>query len=281
MGRGRGLRPVPRARRRGLPRRSAGTTGSAFVVEAGDFVGELGMLMGQPAFLAGVAMADTTLLRVRVQGPAAAHGDLHGTERRVAVRVRCPAAAADPSRARVASSSPATTIATCIGCRSSPSAITCPIGRCCARTRPRGPRSRRRVRSRSTGTAVVAGRGRVLTRADDARAGRCRRTRPLRAARPGAMRSADRRRRAGGPGRRRLRSLRRARCRARRGRRPGRAGGHVVADRELPRLPPRDRRRRAGPVGDAAGGQVRGTARLASVGDRAVARPGRVPGPAR
>ena len=37
------------------------------VVEAGDFVGELGMLMRQPAFLAGVALADTTLLRVRVE----------------------------------------------------------------------------------------------------------------------------------------------------------------------------------------------------------------------
>ncbi|MET0769264.1 MAG: FAD-dependent oxidoreductase [Solirubrobacteraceae bacterium] len=38
----------------------------SFVIEAGDFVAELGMLMGQPAFLAGVAMAGTTLLRVRV-----------------------------------------------------------------------------------------------------------------------------------------------------------------------------------------------------------------------
>jgi thioredoxin reductase (NADPH) len=37
------------------------------VVEPGDFVGELGMLMGQPAFLAGVSMAESTLLRVRVE----------------------------------------------------------------------------------------------------------------------------------------------------------------------------------------------------------------------
>jgi thioredoxin reductase (NADPH) len=39
----------------------------AFVIEEGDFVGELGMLMGQRAFLPGVAMEGTTLLRVRVQ----------------------------------------------------------------------------------------------------------------------------------------------------------------------------------------------------------------------
>ena len=37
-----------------------------FVVEAGDFVGELGMLMGQRAFLPGVAMEGTELLHVRV-----------------------------------------------------------------------------------------------------------------------------------------------------------------------------------------------------------------------
>ena len=37
-----------------------------FVVEEGDFVGELGMLMGQRAFLPGVAAEDTSLLRVPV-----------------------------------------------------------------------------------------------------------------------------------------------------------------------------------------------------------------------
>jgi thioredoxin reductase (NADPH) len=38
-----------------------------FVVEEGDFVGELGMLMGQRAFLPGVAMEGTAVLRVRVE----------------------------------------------------------------------------------------------------------------------------------------------------------------------------------------------------------------------
>ena len=118
---------------------------------------------------------------------------------------------------------------------------------------------------------MVTGRGRILTEPT---------TRELATAigldlcgllRPGPLRSADRRRRPGGPGRRRLRRLRRTRRRHRRGCRSGRAGRHVVADRELPRLPTRDLRQRAGPVGDAAGGQVRGTAGLASLGDRAVA----------
>ena len=36
----------------------------AVVVETGDFVGELGMLMAQPAFLGGIAMENSTLLRV-------------------------------------------------------------------------------------------------------------------------------------------------------------------------------------------------------------------------
>ena len=38
-----------------------------FVIEAGDFVGELGMLMGHRSFFQGVAMAETTILRVRVE----------------------------------------------------------------------------------------------------------------------------------------------------------------------------------------------------------------------
>jgi thioredoxin reductase (NADPH) len=38
-----------------------------FVIEAGDFVGELGMLMGQRAFFQGVAVKDTAILRVRVE----------------------------------------------------------------------------------------------------------------------------------------------------------------------------------------------------------------------
>ena len=38
-----------------------------FVIEEGDFVGELGMLMGQRAFFQGVAMAETSILRVGVE----------------------------------------------------------------------------------------------------------------------------------------------------------------------------------------------------------------------
>jgi thioredoxin reductase (NADPH) len=37
------------------------------VIEEGDFVGELGMLMGQRAFLGGVAMEEIAVLRVRVE----------------------------------------------------------------------------------------------------------------------------------------------------------------------------------------------------------------------
>jgi len=38
-----------------------------FVIEEGDFVGELGMLMGQRAFFSGVAMEETAVVRVRVE----------------------------------------------------------------------------------------------------------------------------------------------------------------------------------------------------------------------
>lgn len=38
-----------------------------FVIEEGDFVAELGMLMGQRAFFSGVAMEDTVVVRVRVE----------------------------------------------------------------------------------------------------------------------------------------------------------------------------------------------------------------------
>ena len=48
-----------------------------FVIEEGDFVGELGMLMGQRAFLPGVAMEETAVLRVRVE-ELRRRGDLGG-----------------------------------------------------------------------------------------------------------------------------------------------------------------------------------------------------------
>jgi thioredoxin reductase (NADPH) len=57
-----------------------------FVIEEGDFVGELGMLMGQRAFLPGVAMEETAVLRVPVE-QLPARGDLGGAERCPALRV--------------------------------------------------------------------------------------------------------------------------------------------------------------------------------------------------
>lgn len=83
-----------------------------FVIEEGDFVGELGMLMGQRAFLPGVAMEETAVLRVRVEELTA----------------------------------------TCTGFRSLPSATSSRTGRCCAQTRRLGqtwrrpPRCLRRAR---------------------------------------------------------------------------------------------------------------------------------------
>jgi hypothetical protein len=83
-----------------------------FIIEEGDFVGELGMLIGQRAFLSGVAMDATALLRVRVQ-------------------VSC---------------SPETTTATCIGFRSLPSATSSRTGLCGVRTHPLGQSSPRPAR---------------------------------------------------------------------------------------------------------------------------------------
>jgi hypothetical protein len=63
-----------------------------FVIEEGDFVGELGMLMGQRAFLPGVAMEETAVLRVRVEELRRLVEISGGAKRRPALRVRRPAA---------------------------------------------------------------------------------------------------------------------------------------------------------------------------------------------
>ena len=116
-----------------------------FVVEEGDFVGELGMLMGQRAFLPGVAMDGTTLLRVRVE------------ELRRLVEISGELSdvllAALDARRRLLKRlgegglvlAGTTTIATCTGCGTSPSATRSRTGRCCAPIPRRGRSWPRRV----------------------------------------------------------------------------------------------------------------------------------------
>ena len=79
----------------------------------------------------------------------------------------------------------------------------------------------------------------------------------------------------GGPVRRRLRRLGGPGHRGPRRRRHGRPGRHVIADRELPRLPVRHLRRRARRAGRHPGPQVRRPVRRARRGHRP--RPGRRP----
>ena len=71
------------------------------------------------------------------------------------------------------------------------------------------------------------------------------------------VRRRDRRRRPGRPRRRGLRRVRGPADDRRRARGAGRAGRHLVADRELPRLPERHLRRRAGQPRAAAGAAAR------------------------
>jgi thioredoxin reductase (NADPH) len=122
-----------------------------FVIEEGDFVGELGMLMGQRAFLPGVAVEGTAVLRVPVEELrrlVEISGELSDVllsafdaRRRMLARM-----------ARAVSCSLATTTATCTGSRSSQSATSCRTGQCCVRTRRPGqswrkaPHYLRRVR---------------------------------------------------------------------------------------------------------------------------------------
>ena len=66
-----------------------------FVIEAGDFVGELGMLMGQRASFQGVALEGDHDPAGSGRGTAPAGGDLGRAERCRAVRSGCPAALPD------------------------------------------------------------------------------------------------------------------------------------------------------------------------------------------
>ena len=226
--------------------------------------------MGQPAFLAGIAAADTTLLRVRItdlrrlMASATELSDVllsaFDARRRLLTRLGEGGLVfvgdEDRDMHRLQEFAERNHVPYRTVLRSDTSAWA-EVAATCALP--------------DTGTGVVTGRGRILTqptmrelaavvgldlsdlpdrarcepshrRRRPGRPGRRRRSRPQRADRPGALRPPDPRRRPGRTGGCRLWSLRGTRRHPRRGRRPGRAGRHVVADRELPRLPARDSR---------------------------------------
>ena len=123
---------------------TAETTGWSLSSRKATSSGE-GMLMGQRAFLPGVAMKGTAVLRVRVEELrrlVAISGELSDVllsafdaRRRLLRRM-----------GEGVSYSPETTTATCTGFRNLPSATNSRTGRCCVRTRRLGQSWRRPLR---------------------------------------------------------------------------------------------------------------------------------------